>query len=305
MPTISGVIKDSTGANARRVVRVYLRDSGAQVGAALSDPTTGAYSITTPHGGEHFVLAHDTNQAFDQHWSNVVLACHFDGTNGSTTFIDEAGHTVTAVGNAQISTAQSKFGGASVYLDGNGDYLQIPPTGSEFNFGTTTDFAIECWIDCQDQTVLYPTIIATQGGWSAGAFSLRFDNTGRANRFTVHLNGAGDPFLASSSTFSFGVWRHVALTRQGSTWRLFVNGVQEATGTYAGTLNLAMGGSIRVGWSTWDGAAGYFKGYIDDLRITNGIPRYTANFTPPAAAFLHGVSGGTENAIILDRVVPV
>ena len=82
----------------------------------------------------------------DEEFGNVSLLLHGDGTNGSTTIVDSSSSTkaVTAFGDAQISTAQSKFGGASIAFDGNGDYLTIPPS-AKFEFGTDP-FTVEFWI---------------------------------------------------------------------------------------------------------------------------------------------------------------
>jgi hypothetical protein len=187
------------------------------------------------------------------------------------------------VGNAQISTGQSKFGGASIYIPANAANVYIPPS-SNFDFGTG-DFTVESWVYSVNTGIgLFPTFISSVTGWSAGASGHRFNNTGTANKFSFHLNGAGDPFIVSANTFSFNVWYHYALTRSGNTWRMFVNGNLEATGTYSAAFNQALGG-IRLGYAQWDGANGYYNGYLDDLRITKGYARYTANFTPPTAPF--------------------
>ena len=69
MPTISGIVKDSAGEFAQRIVRAYRRDTGAFVGQAVSNASTGAYSITTAYSGEHFVLMHNGTEnilAFDR-----------------------------------------------------------------------------------------------------------------------------------------------------------------------------------------------------------------------------------------------
>src|SRR5690606_34123168 len=78
----------------------------------------------------------------DPYWSSVSSLLHFNGSNGSTTFTDEKGVGWTASGDAEISTAQSKFGGSSLSLDGTGDWLDASNAG--FTFGTG-DFTIEAW----------------------------------------------------------------------------------------------------------------------------------------------------------------
>ena len=79
--------------------------------------------------------------------SDTVLMLHGNGTDGSTTFTDSSlttPHTPVAVGNAQIDTAQSKFGGASIYFDGSGDALTIPNDG-DFTFGSD-DLTVDFWV---------------------------------------------------------------------------------------------------------------------------------------------------------------
>jgi hypothetical protein len=92
------------------------------------------------------VLKKDSVAATDTNINEVSLLLHGDGTNGSTTITDSSltPKTVTAVGNAQISTAQSKFGGASILLDGSGDYLDVG-SNSAFGYGLS-DFTIETWV---------------------------------------------------------------------------------------------------------------------------------------------------------------
>jgi hypothetical protein len=227
----------------------------------------------------------DTNP--DPYFYNTSLLLHFDGSHNSTAITDTSylPKTASVQGDAKISIAKNKFGGSSLRMDGNGDYISYAPhPGLDFN---TEDFTIEFWAYCQDQNVNYPTYIANQGGWYEGSFGIRFDNTG-SQRFGVYWN-PGDPLLQSSSTFGFNQWRHVVVVRQGTTVRLYVDGIQEGTASIdaSRTLDLCMGGSMRIGFSTWDGNNGYVNDYMDDLRITRGVCRYPdgASFTPPALPF--------------------
>ena len=81
-----------------------------------------------------------------------------------------------------------------------------------------------------------PTYLAGQGGCFDGAWGIRFDNGGN-QRFGFFFN-PGDPFFSSSSTYSFNQWRHIALSRQSGTFRLFIDGVQQASGDSSASLNL-------------------------------------------------------------------
>ncbi len=99
---------------------------------------------------------------------NTKLLLHMDGSNGSTNFVDSAqSRSVTANGNAQISTSQYKFGGASGYFDGSGDYLTVPDS-SDWTFGTG-DFTIDLWVRfsaLQDSSFVSQTYLASPGYWT-------------------------------------------------------------------------------------------------------------------------------------------
>jgi hypothetical protein len=215
----------------------------------------------------------------DPYRSNVSLLLHGDGTNGSTTIIDSSPSpkTVTAVGNAQISTAQSKFGGASIAFDGNGDTLSVQ-ANSAFEFGTG-DFTWEAWV--------YLNTLETVNG-------LYYYGSGNNNRLQILVQTNGSfsfyaetgPFVeaaSSASAVSATTWTHLAGTRSGNTFRCFVNGV--LSGTDTGALILPSAQTPVIGNAVTGNAARNLNGYIDDLRITKGVARYTSNFTPPTAPF--------------------
>ena len=209
----------------------------------------------------------------DPYFSNVSLLLHGDGTNGSTTIVDSSPSpkTVTTFGNLQISTAQSKFGGASIAFNGN-SYLIAETSSANFS---TEPFTVELWVYFNSTnastTPIVNTYINSNTGWS---FSL-------SNRLLcAAFSGNG---IDISTTFqpSLATWYHIAMSGQAgaSGIRIFVDGIQQGN-TYTGAVNfgeraLAVGAvtSLRL------------NGYIDDLRITKGVARYTSNFTPPTAPF--------------------
>ncbi len=210
--------------------------------------------------------------------TNTSLLLNF--TNGG--IIDATSKNVLeTVGNAQISTTQSKFGGSSVYLDGSASYLRSYDPNKAGIFGTG-QFTVECFIypTSLSQGGSYGTIVATLYP-SAGWQFVLVDSTGvlRWDTFGVTVN-------SSSNAISANTWQHIAVTRDSSNvLRLFVNGTQVSTNTTV-TENYSTSGWLGVGYSQNSGSNDrYFRGYIDDLRITKGYARYTTNFTAPTVAF--------------------
>jgi hypothetical protein len=211
----------------------------------------------------------------DPDFASVSLLLPFDGADGSTTFTDLSSNilTVTRFGDAQISTAQSKFGGSSGLFDagntGNGDYLLVPADGTAIGTG---DFTIEGWV----RTIVnnnFRAIVSLVPGSD--------NDTLYVFNGTVGWYSASSLRAQSGAIFN-GTWHHVAVTRQNGTLRTFVDGVKSPN-DFTSTSSIG-DNTIRIG--TRGSATGeWFSGYIDDLRITKGVARYTANFTPPTEAF--------------------
>jgi hypothetical protein len=218
----------------------------------------------------------------DPNFANVSLLLHMDGSNGSTTFTDSSGtpKTVTANGNAQISTAQSKFGGASGYFDGSGDFV-VATSPTAFEFGTG-DFTAECWFYAATGSNGGVAAIMTTATGSSDEFGFFVGLQDDSN--IIWLFGDGTwAFFRSVSGFPTDSWSHLALTRSSGVAYLFLNGtvidsVSDSTDLANPNQAVAIGGRNLSGGQ-------YFTGYIDELRITKGVARYTANFTPPTAPF--------------------
>ena len=221
----------------------------------------------------------------DPYYSAVSLLLPMDGTNGSTTFTDSGPNAiaVTAVGNAQISTTQSKYGGASAYFDGAGDAVQIP-----FNAAldlTSGDFTVEGWVYFNAVSGT-PTIITPFGtGTTFGGWVIALDSS---SRLTFYLSTAANTWnLATNVLFSAtavvtGTWYHFALVRNGSAFTPYLNGIAGTTFTSSSTL-YNNSRPLKIG-AEKDSNSFPFNGYIDDLRITKGLARFTSSFTPPTQA---------------------
>jgi hypothetical protein len=183
-----------------------------------------------------------------------------------------AKNVLETVGNAQISTAQSKFGGSSMYFDGTGDFLLQTANLVNYVFGTG-DFTIEAWVYRLDSGV-QRGIVDTRSASVTGVYFYILSN----NRLAVF--DSSSVFITSTNTVPSNTWVHVAVSRASGTTRLFINGAVEATASDSRNYNCSFLHVGRLQGSTGDD----WFGYIDDLRITKGFARYTANFTPPTSA---------------------
>jgi len=217
----------------------------------------------------------------DSYWASVALLLHFNGTPGSTQFLDssENRHVVTSYGNAVLGNADSKFGGMSGQFDGSGDYLTIP-SDPIFEFGSG-DFTIEGWINSVSPTAALDDFIVCNNypSWYSYSWALS-RSIGNGGRLSFYAYGVG---LEDSSSLPAG-WSHVAVTREGSNFKLFKNGVIVATATSSASITDGTTNGIVVGTSL-DGTGVSFNGNMDDLRITKGVARYTANFAVPTETF--------------------
>lgn len=195
------------------------------------------------------------------------------------------------VGNAQIDTAVKKYGTGSIEFDGTGDYLETP-YDDVYEFGTG-DFTVEGWINISTlPTGLYHAPLVSFGGANSSNLSSwifsYYANSGSGQLIFYRFDGTTETLLGRSWTPSANQWYHIAVSRNGTDLRLFVDGVQlGATFTSSldysavGTQGLLVG-HIRTGAS--GSTYSYLDGYADDLRVTKGVARYTSNFTAPTAA---------------------
>ncbi len=219
----------------------------------------------------------------DPFWANVTALLHFDGADGSTTFTDQKGSTWTPSGDAQIDTAQWKFGGASGLFDGSGDYISTPNnTGFDFGAG---NFTIEFWMRAAAAVSSTRIIICKAGASGSRSFVFGVTATNRLY-FGWSSNGINfDDYITPTNSFVDSVFYHVALVRFGSNLSIYVNGNSIFSTTISGTIFTA-NTPAQIGGRSSDGQ--YFNGHIDDLRVTKGVARYTSNFVPPSAAFPNG-----------------
>jgi hypothetical protein len=204
--------------------------------------------------------------------TNTSLLCNF--TNAG--IIDNTGkNNLETVGNAQIDTTTKKFGTGSLEFDGNGDYLLSPSTPL---LGIDSgDFTIECWVYFNSVSG-FQCIYDLRSVQPSSAPLVYIAGNSRLN----YLFNSSTPVAFGPNPLTTGTWYHVAWVRSGSTHTLYVDGQSQATFTSTAGVSSS---AITVGARQAGGAADWLNGYIDDLRITKGVARYTSNFSVPTSTF--------------------
>ena len=222
--------------------------------------------------------------------SNTLLLIHANGTNASTFFEDDngTGRTqigITAIGNAQVDTAQSQFGGSSLLCDGTGDYLTCG-SASDFNFGSSS-FTIEFWIRFNVAPTLYVPIASRYSGSIFNGEWWCEITAAEKKMYWGFKNTAGTQYyvnLALAGTaFTTGTWYHIALVNNAGTAQMYVNGTATGattalSGSFGNYSPLYIGALASTGYS--------LNGWIDEVRIS-GSARYTTNFTPSTTPFVN------------------
>jgi len=227
-------------------------------------------------------MRHTPRRRTDEYFSNTVLLFSGDKENGSTDIADQsyaANGAMTLFGDCAYSDAQAKIGSSSIFLGGgafaDGGFRYVVKTASEFGNTAVPTFTFEAWIN--------PTELVQSGGTHPTIIS-----TSRNHRLLVRSDTQklavwnGGIALSGNTTINTNEWTHVAWVRSGAspTHRMFVNGVLQ-TVTYANSNNVAtQSNTVWIGSAQSD-TAGLLSGWIEGIRVTQGVARYTSNFTPP------------------------
>lgn len=220
----------------------------------------------------------------DPYWDSVKLLLSFNGANNATTTVDSSKvpHTMTAHGNAKLTTTSPRFGEACTTLDGTGDYWDTPDSA---DFTLAGDFTVEFWFKTNSGGVIYA---CGQSDNAASPTTISFFAAVVSNKMRIGVyNTSGSVFSQDSAAdVHDGNWHHFAGVRSGSTLKAYLDGVGTAGATITGTINNATS-PLSVG-RLGGYATGEWNGQIDEFRLTVGVARYTSNFTPSAVPFPHG-----------------
>lgn len=216
----------------------------------------------------------------DPYWANVVLLLHFDGTGAAFVDSSSRGHTITASGNATQTTTGAKFA-ASGSFDGSGDYIYAPAS-TDFRFRRPS----ESW--CVEFCIKPAALPASQRYIVGDSDSVWW---------TMHPTGIRFDYFSYSHVIPLtpGVWSHLAFVCEhapipGNTTShfnlyMFKDGALEWSGDHSATV-ATTASVIEIGRApSIGGGSNGFDGLLDEFRVTKGVARYTADFTPPTAPF--------------------
>lgn len=207
----------------------------------------------------------------------TVLLLHCDGTEGSTSFVDATGrHTMTAVNNARLAPS-GKFGGMAAYLDGTDDRITSADS-DDWDFGSG-DFTIDLWFWAAALSASVPGTLITQRNAfvDTGPFYLAAWSAGLRVSFAAAGGSAWFVDADFGGALATAQWIHVALIRHGSSFYVAKNGVLTLIATNTSALRTSSS-NLNIGCTGTDGD---FSGYMSEIRVSKGVARWTANFTPP------------------------
>lgn len=201
--------------------------------------------------------------------SNTALLIHGDS------YTDATGQTIT--GNAEISNTIKKI--SSSFDFSGATYLGVENSNNNYSFGSN-DFTIEMWIK--------PT--------SASGRRTLYSQTDPSNSYLLYIYGGSLIFRAADAINGievtvFGgevavdVWQHIALVRNGDTWKLYIDGVMGGSKTVSGYFP-SSASQITIGKQDLAGNENYYAGHIEEIRVSKGIARWATNFTPPQTQYL-------------------
>ena len=237
----------------------YISNARMVIGSSVYDPAQSTITVpTTP-------LTAITN---------TQLLCNF--TNGAI-FDNSMMNVLETISSTQISTTSPKFGTGSILFNGTTDYL-TSPFGRNFTF-CTGDFTIEFWVRFTGTTGRQDILWINVG--ASDRLGIIYNIS--ANNITYYISPTVGNAINAPFTPTAGTWYHIALTRASGSSKLFINGTQGGS-TYADSRNYSTAYQLFMGRDS-AAASSYLNGRVDDFRITRGIARYTANFTPSQQPF--------------------
>lgn len=241
--------------------------------------------------------------AGDALYSSVGLLLHGDGANGGTIITDNSASPKTPTNTSvTTSTAQSLFGGSSLAFGATGHRLVYAHNTA---FQPTSDFCVECAVRVPAVTGAIRVIVWKGTSTGQYPYYIYIDANGKVQANSYGTSGLLVSLLSTAS-IAANAFTRIAFDRNGSNFRLFIDGALAASGTASGAVYSNTADPLVIG-NTSDGAYGLGSGgtaYIDEFRVTMASRR-TAAYTPDADAFpnsavgyaLSGVTRDSSNAL--------
>ena len=226
------------------------------------------------------VLGTGTIASVSGNYVNLTGKC-----SGFETITDRITKTLYAQGNAKLSTAIKKFGTSSLVLDGTGDYVTCP-TQADFAFGSAA-WTVEFWVYRTSTAGVQEILLDLRTTTSSTAIVVFLTSS-----YIPSVNyDTGINMITGGSAIPVNTWTHFAIAKSGTDTKMFINGTQSGA-TYTDN-NTYTQGPLTIG-ARFDGTSS-FTGYIDDLRISKGIARYTTTFVAPTVA----LAGDLDTVLLL------
>jgi YD repeat-containing protein len=282
---LSQTVTDTATNVARSTSWTYVASGRAQGRVATESVNNVVRQTYAYYGSTNFTGTEPNEGGTDLEWSRVSLLVHGTGTAGSLIVDSSLSPKPLAVlGSAQISTAQSKFGGSSILFDGGSSYVSMPAS-SAFQFGAE-NFTIESWVYQANNTTGYPSGIQS----IVGQYRLGVNENASFGLLTIEGRLQAAFFAGNSlvtvvnapNPLALNTWNHLAAVRNGNLVTLYVNGISVGSAALFASLDVS---SRNVAIGADSIGAGGWNGYLSDVRITKGFARYTTNFMPPTLAF--------------------
>jgi hypothetical protein len=279
--------KDTSGAGNNWTPVNLSTTTGGPTSVASASGALPVYNTTDTYGATK-----GTGTRADTNAASLSLAIPMDGTNGGTTFTDESAiirgsgsaKTVTPT-STSTSTARSKYYGSSGLFSAG--RLTIP-TSTDLNL--TGDFTLEAWVYIPSSTPSIAVIWDTSANGNAASLSELYYSAS-AIAFYPGAN------IVSGTIPGFDQWFHVAVTRAGSTTRIFIGGVLQQTSTTS--YSVITGQAHYIGDRPPSAVSGNypFAGNIQDFRIYKGVAKYTSNFNPPSSTQNATLASGNDSLV--------
>lgn len=220
--------------------------------------------------------------------------------NNFEVYTERSGKEATVHNGAHLSDLNKRFGSTSLSLNGENEYISYS-SDNDFGFGLS-DFTVEVWVNTNSN--LLQTLFDFRAG-TDNDNGLRIDLDGLTPR--IYLNGAYA--LTGSTDLPSGIWTHLSYVKDGNTGTIYVNGT--SAGSWVDNNDYGNIKPLIIG-ATYNGLSNFFDGYIDELRISKSVARYTSNYAVQSSEFksddyaillLHFNGDDSSNIIVDDSKI--